>query len=79
MEDKFNFENKDNFNLLLIKTNTILQFDYNDKNYLDNIINMDIYENVLFNSDNFTDLLYDKLISKYKKEVLPRPEIPSIR
>jgi hypothetical protein len=70
MEDKFNFENKDNFNLLLIKTNTILQFDYNDKNYLDNIINMDIYENVLFNSDNFTDLLYDKLISKYKKEVL---------
>ena len=70
MEDKFNFENKDNFNLLLIKTNTISQFDYNDKNYLDNIINMDIYENVLFNSDNFTDLLYDKLISKYKKEVL---------
>jgi hypothetical protein len=69
MEDKFNFENNDNFNLLLIKPNTISQFNYTETNYLDNIITMnDTYEDILFNSENFIDLLHEQLISKNKEK-----------
>jgi hypothetical protein len=70
MEEKFKFENTNNFNMLLITPNIISLFDHNDLNYLENIINLNVYENIIFNSENFIDLLSEKLeISKYNKEL----------
>ena len=68
MDEKLKFENIDNFNIVLIKTNTIENLDWLDINYPDNISKLDIYENLLANSDNFINIISDNLlISKYDK------------
>jgi hypothetical protein len=66
MEDKFKFENKNEFNIILIKPCIIDNLDWNDLKYSDNISNLDIYEDISCNSENFIDIIYEKLlISKY--------------
>jgi len=68
MDEKLKFENIDNFNIVLIKTNTIENLDWLDLNYPYNISKLDIYENLLANSDNFINIISDNLlISKYDK------------
>jgi len=67
MEDKFKFENKNNFNMLLIKSNNIDKLNWFDNEYTDKIINLNIYEDLITNSENFIDVVSEKLlISKYK-------------
>jgi len=67
MNVQLKFENKNNFNILLIKPNKIDNLDWHDNNYTDNIIQLDIYENLICNSENFIEILTDKiLLNKYK-------------
>jgi len=72
-ENKLKFENKNNFQLVLIKpiddSKIIDQLDYNSETYTDDIIKINIYEYILCNSDNFIDIISDNLlINKYNKE-----------
>jgi len=70
MEDKLTFENKNNFEIVLIKLNSDFdKLDWNDLNYTDNIINLDCYEVLNANSDNFVDLLSTNLLlDKYSDQ-----------
>ena len=66
--DNLKFENIDNFNLLLIKPCDISNLDWNLSNYIDNILDLNIYENINSNSSNFIKLLSDNLeLSKYNE------------
>lgn len=68
MEDKFKFENNNSFTLVLIKPNSIEHLDWLDSNYTINISQLDIYENLSCTSDNFIDLMHEKLlIAKYNQ------------
>jgi len=69
MEDKFKFENKNNFNMLLIKPNNINELNWYDNEYTSKIANLDIYEDLISNSENFIDMISEKLlISRYKNK-----------
>jgi len=68
-ENKLKFENKDEFQFILIKPCSINNLDFYSNTYTDDIIKLDVYENVKSNSDNFIDLITDKLlISKHNVE-----------
>jgi hypothetical protein len=65
-ESQFVFENKDNFNLLLIKPNKIDHLDWLDSLYTDNISKENCYEVIKTNPENFVkDITYSLLIDKY--------------
>jgi len=65
-ENKLKFENKDDFQLILIKPCSINDLDFYSNTYTNDIIKIDTYENIICNSDNFIDTITDKLlISKY--------------
>jgi hypothetical protein len=67
MENKFKFENVNNFSILLIKPNNIDKLNWFDSDYTDKIINLDIYQDLVTNADNFIDIISEQLlISKYK-------------
>lgn len=83
-ENKLKFENKNDFQLLLIKPcygehnlsdeniskiQSIDKLNFNSETYTDDIIKIDAYEDVLCNSDIFIDIITDKLlIDKYNKD-----------
>ena len=64
--EKIVMENNDNFECLLIKPNTIKHISWIDIDYSKKIANMNIYESITTNADNFIEILATKLnISKY--------------
>tara|TARA_B110000971_G_C19920432_1_gene458910 strand:+ start:27 stop:902 length:876 start_codon:yes stop_codon:yes gene_type:complete len=70
MEEKFKFENNSNFTLVLIKPKSIDNLDWLDSNYTTNISQLDIYENLIATSDNFINLMHEKLlIERYDRNV----------
>ncbi len=65
---KVNFINDNDFNMLLIKYCNISEFDWNDSDYLDKILNLDIYNIISTNSENFLNDITEYLeINKYNK------------
>ena len=67
--EKVNIDN--DIECLLIKPCSIQHLDYNDINYIDNIINMDCVETIIINSDNFTQQIVKHLNAEiYKDEDL---------
>jgi len=67
--EKVNIDNE--IECLLIKPCSIQNLDYNDINYIDNIINMNCVETIIINSDNFTQQIVKNLNAEiYKDEDL---------
>jgi len=65
-EDKFKFENTNEFNIILINPTNIDSIDWKDKNYIDKLLELDSYKIIKTNPDNFVEILSDSLISKFK-------------
>jgi len=68
-ENKLKFENKNNFQLIMIKPNSISHIDFNSTNYTNELIKLDIYENIICNSENFTEIILEKLLLKKYNQV----------
>ena len=51
--DEMKMENKDEFQIVVIKPNNIENFDYNLPNYMEEITNQDFFEEVKVRQDNF--------------------------
>lgn len=65
-ESQFVFENKNDFDLLLIKPNKIDHLDWLDSLYTDKISEQDCYEIIKTNPESFVkDITYSLLIDKY--------------
>lgn len=58
---ELNFENKNNFNFILININNLESFKWSEPNYLDNILGLDIYSTNNTNSENFLNNVIDGL------------------
>ncbi len=58
-------ENDNNFECLLIKPNSIKNISWLDLNYPKIISELDIYESVITNKDNFIEIIATKLLEKY--------------
>lgn len=67
MENNFNFENIDTFDILLIYPGSIDNLDWNNLDYVNNIIKLDYYNIIKANSVNFIDILSENLeLIKYR-------------
>jgi hypothetical protein len=64
--EKVNIDNE--IECLLIKPCSIKNLDYNDVNYIDNIMNMDCVETIIINSDNFTEQIVKNLNAEIYKD-----------
>jgi len=65
--NKIKLENKENFNLILIKANNIQNMEWSDPNYIDNILSKDFVETVTFSPDKFAENLGTALdVEKYE-------------
>jgi len=61
------FENNDNFDIILIKSNNIDHLEWSNENYTSDIIELDCYEIINANKDNFLEIISNKLnIEKFK-------------
>jgi len=58
---ELNFENKNDFNFILININNLESFKWSEPNYLDNILGLDIYSTNNTNSENFLNNVIDGL------------------
>jgi hypothetical protein len=71
MENNFVFENKNNFDIILIKPTNIDNISWINSDYTDTIIKLKSYEIISYNSQVFADLLLKNLeINKYNREDL---------
>jgi hypothetical protein len=67
MENKFIFENTNTFTYLLILPTDIDNLDWNSSTYLDDITNLNIYQNLNINTETFIDIVSENLlISNYE-------------
>ena len=65
--DKLKFENKEDFQLLLVKPNNIEIFEWSDPNYLNNIMKSDFVSTVKFSPNTFPKNIAENLdIQKYE-------------
>jgi hypothetical protein len=60
--EKFTFENTNIFNIILIEPCSIDNLNWSDPDYINKIMNMNIYKNLSANSDNFLDIVSDNLL-----------------
>jgi hypothetical protein len=58
---ELNFENKNDFNFILININNLESFKWSEPNYLDNILGLDIYSTNNTNPENFLNNVIDAL------------------
>jgi len=58
---ELNFENKNDFNFILININNLESFKWSEPNYLDNIFGLDIYSTNNTNPENFLNNVIDAL------------------
>jgi hypothetical protein len=66
--EKLNFTNDNNFDILLIKQCDINSISWTDPNYLDKIINLDIYNIINTNNNNFLEDITEHLeINKHNE------------
>jgi hypothetical protein len=61
MDNNFKFENNNNFDLILIKPSNIENISWFDTEYTTKIINLDSYDTITFNSNNFADSIIKNL------------------
>jgi hypothetical protein len=61
MDNNFKFENNNNFDLILIKPSNIENISWFDTDYTTKIINLDSYDTITFNSNNFADSIIKNL------------------
>jgi hypothetical protein len=61
METQLNFENNDNFNVVLIKPNSIDHLDWFHENYTQHILELKCYENINANKNSFLEIISEKL------------------
>ena len=65
--DNIKFNKDKNFQITVIKPNSIKQFDFNDNLYLEKIFALDIFENIYVNNQNFNEILAEQLcVNKFK-------------
>lgn len=64
MEDTIIFENKDNFNVLLINPIDINNLDWKDINYINLIASLDIYNVIQTDPTTFSNVVYRNLINE---------------
>lgn len=68
-KQQLNFENKDDFDFIVINLNNLDHLKWTDTNYLDNIVNLDIYNIVNTNPNNFLNDIVNYLnINKYNEK-----------
>lgn len=60
--EKFTFENTNIFNIILIEPCSIDNLNWSDIDYINKIMNMNIYKNLSANPDNFLDIVSDNLL-----------------
>lgn len=65
--DSFKFENKEEFDVLIIKPNDIENFDWKDPTYIKNLLDNDIYEIKKIDPNNFIKNVAEYLKIKEKK------------
>jgi hypothetical protein len=67
MENQLTFENNDNFDIILIKPETIDQLDWFHEDYTFNLTQLNCYEIINTNKNNFLELIANKLnLEKFK-------------
>ena len=67
MNSQLKFENNDNFDIILIKSNNIDHLEWFNENYTSNIIELDCYETINANKDTFLEIVSNKLnLEKFK-------------
>jgi len=69
MDNQLIFENENNFNIILIKTNTINHLDWFDENYTSHLTELNCYEIISVNKDNFLEIISENLnLEKFKEK-----------
>ena len=67
MESQLIFENNDDFNIILIKPETIDHLDWANDNYTSQLTELNCYETINTNKNNFIEIISDKLnLNKFK-------------
>ena len=67
MENQLIFENNDNFDVILIKPNNIDNLDWNSENYTLQLCELNCYEIINVNKNNFLEIISNKLyLEKFK-------------
>jgi hypothetical protein len=67
MDSQLTFENDDNFDIILIKPKPIDHLDWFDKDYTFKLIELNCYETINVNKNNFLEIISEKLnLEKFK-------------
>ena len=69
MDNQLIFENENNFNIILIKPNTINHLDWFHENYTSHLTELNCYEIIIANKNNFLEIISENLnLEKFKEK-----------